>query len=408
MTKRLHLFFSFALFVLAIGLRAEEVEMPGFAPRTPIAMGQGGSISSIATGYEALFSNPAGFDTPKREWTISPATIWINGDVGTFLVSSGLINAPSGYDGPTTTFGEATGYADYIESASEGGAGYGGSWGVGFVGKGLGLGLIGSTDLLLYGEPFPSGVQGYFLSDVSLVGGYTFVPVKGDFIRWSIGADIRPAIRFYAPLTAETFLSAVAAMKDDSLSGAAYTAALNRVDLYQGAGVALDAGTRLSMGDVTLSLVVRDILDTHYSMRKYGLGDWRDELKDDLKLPDSGEDPDANYVVPMSATVGLSYHPDLGAFARYLDPTIHAELDDPVGLFQFDSQIPNFLHFGLEVAVYRIWKLRFGLDRGSFTAGTGIRLWFVEFDLAGYTDAFGYDATAVPRSGLSLQLSFRF
>ncbi len=100
--------------------------MPAFAPKSPVETGQGGSISAVATGYEALFTNPSGFATNKREWVISPATFWINGEPLAYLVSSGLLQAPGNYDGPTTTFDDETGYADYLERTAEGGGGYGG------------------------------------------------------------------------------------------------------------------------------------------------------------------------------------------------------------------------------------------------------------------------------------------
>ena len=407
MTRILRLFLYSSLF-LSIAAYADEVSMPAFAPKSPISMGQGGSISSVATGYEALFTNPAGFATSEREWIISPATFWINGEAMAFLVSSGLFSAPSAYDGPTTTFGDETGYADYFGRTAEDGGGYGGSWGIGFVGKGLGLGVISSTELFLSGSPFPSGVEGYFLSDLSFIGGYTFVPIKGDFFSWSIGADIRPSIRLYAPLTAESFLAVVAAKHDDSLSDAAYTAALNGVDLYQGAAVALDAGTRLSFGNVTFSLAIRDFLDTRYSMQRYGYGNWLEELKDDRRIPDSGKDPDGAYIVPMSAVAGLAYHPDLGSFSRYVDPVFHIDLEDPLVLLRQDDDLSGLLHIGTEIGLYRIFKLRAGYDRGSLTAGGGLRLAFFQFDVALFSDAWGQGSQAVPSSGLSLALSFRF
>ncbi len=406
MTRRCVLLATIS-FLLSFPVFADEIAMPAFAPKSPVETGQGGSISSVATGYEALFTNPSGFATSKREWVISPATFWINGEPFAYLVSSGLIQAPGNYDGPTTTFDDEAGYADYLERTAEGGGGYGGSSGIGFVGKGLGLGLISSADLLLSGSPFPAGVAGHFVWDLSVIGGYALVPVKGDFVRWSIGADIRPSIRLYAPLSAKTFLSAVAAMKDDSVTGAAYTAALNGVELYQGAAVGLDAGTRLSLGGFTLSLAVRDILDTRYSMRRYGYGDWLDELKDDRKLPDSGSDADDQYIVPMSSTAGIAYHPDLGAFARYLDPTFHVELENPLELFAGTEDVPDLLHAGAELAMFRFLRLRAGYDRGSLTAGVGLRLAFVQFDAALFSDAWG-PSSALPRSGLSAQLSFRF
>ena len=107
MTRKLILLATIS-FLLSLQVPADEISMPAFAPKSPIGMGQGGSISSVASGYEALFTNPAGFATSDREWVISPASFWINGEPAAYLVSSGLIQAPGAYDGPTTTFDGVT------------------------------------------------------------------------------------------------------------------------------------------------------------------------------------------------------------------------------------------------------------------------------------------------------------
>ncbi len=402
--KRPIFFILLACSLVAAPAFAEDVVMAAFAPRSPVVLAQGGSFVAVASGYEALFTNPAGFASEKGSLTVTSLNPWTYGNPRDLLISAGAWTAPDDYQGPTTTFDDPGGVADYLEYASAGGVGAGESVGIGYVGKGLGLGFIHSTDFFLAGSPFPGGVQGYLSSEFALIGGLALTPVKSKFLTLSVGADLRPTIRFYTPLSAQTILDYVDAQE----SGASETDALNGSTLYQGAALALDTGLTARFGpDLTLALTIRDLFGTRYAMSAYGLGDWVASMESS-GLPSGGDQAEDTYYVPMNIMLGAAYHFDLGPGSFWFDPTVHLELADPLGVIRDNESPWALLHVGMETRVLRLLKLRAGLNQGYLSAGAGIKFFFLDFNVAAFTREMGRYAGDSPSSGLTMDFAFRF
>ncbi len=392
------------LALAALGAHAEEVVMPAFAPRSPVILGQGGASVALATGYESLFTNPAGFASEKGSLTVASVNPWTYGNPRDLLISAGAWTAPDGYQGPATTFDDPSGVADYLEYAAASGVGAGEAVGIGYAGKGLGLGFIHTVDFFLAGSPFPGGVQGYLSSDFALIGGLALTPVKSPFLTLSVGADLRPTIRFYTPLSAQTILDYVDAQE----SGASETEALNGSTMYQGAALALDTGVTARFGrDLSLALTIRDLFGTRYAMSAYGLGDWVASMESS-GLPSGGDQAEATYYVPMNIMFGAAYHFDLGAGAFWFDPTVQIELADPIGVIRDNESPWSLLHIGLETKVLRLLTLRAGLNQGYLSAGAGLKLFFLDLNVAAFTRELGRYAGDNPSSGLTMELAFRF
>lgn len=391
--------------LLCIGVgftSAEEINLAAFAPRSATILAQGGSFTAVAAGYEALFTNPAAFASRNGGLTIM-ANPWVYGNPRDLLISAGALEAPADYAGPSTTFDDPTGFSDYFAYTSQGGFGGGGGFGIGWVGSGLGLGLISSTDLFAFGSPFPGGVKGYLQSDATIVAGLGFTLIDSKRISLKVGADLRPTIRFYSPLTADTILDMVSDSNSDPESNS-----LNSTFMYSGSALAIDAGIQGTLFEnFYFGLSIRDVFNTRYAMSQYPLGDWLDEVQTG-SIPSDGPSADDTYLVPMNISAGLGYHVDMGGLSWLLDPLVHLELSDPLGVIRENKSPWAMFHLGTEVKVLRSISLRAGLNQGYLSAGAGVKLLFLDLNVAAFTRELGRYPGDQSSSGFAMELAFRF
>ncbi|MFQ3547476.1 MAG: hypothetical protein SNJ56_03990 [Termitinemataceae bacterium] len=400
------------LFAVALGsllsllstgsLIAEEIVMSAFAPRSARILSQGGSFTAVAQGYEALFTNPAAFAGKRGSLTLM-LNPWVYGNPRDLLIAAGATESYDGYTGPRgTLFTGPEGIADYLAYASKGGTGLGGSVGLGWVGKGIGLGVINSTDIYVQGSPFPGGVHGYVVSEFAFIGGLGFTLADSKNFSLSFGADVRPVVRFYSPLSATTLvdmLSSPQSVGDNPLNG---------TTMYTGSALALDAGLQGTLfKNLSFGLSIRDLFGTRYAMSSYPLGDWIERVGTS-GLPQDGSPTNDTYLVPMNISAGLGYHVNMGALSWLLDPTVHLELADPLGVFR-DKKTPwALVHLGLDTKVLRFISLRAGLNQGYLTAGAGIKLLFLDVNVAAFTRELGRYAGDQPSSGFAVEAALRF
>ncbi|MFA6508575.1 MAG: hypothetical protein WCT14_20925, partial [Treponemataceae bacterium] len=397
---------------------AEDTIIDSFFVYSPRIMAQGGSFTAIASGHESLYTNPAGFYSKSGSLTIGSFTGWAFMNPVGVMVATGAMTAEEalstyGYTyGSPYTFGTAPeqlapsdplyanpGDSNYESNADEisskamlaffkdqakYGFGGGGSLGISWVGGGLGLGFIASTNLFMQGDTFPFGISGMASTTLAVVGGYA-MPFQIGNSRLIIGADLRPMIRVYSKIDASTASGLLTALgvntdgtKADSGSSAVF-AALNGTSAYQGAGLGIDLGAKWELGAVTLGLSVRDVFGTRISMYRHKLGDYLNYVYSNGGLPSNesytGADgttstvvqADGTFVIPMVISAGVAFHPDLGGLSFLFDPTIQADIVDPLGVIR-DQQSPwALLHIGTEVKVLRFIKLRAGINQGYVT-----------------------------------------
>jgi hypothetical protein len=126
-----------------------------------------------AHGYNALFHNPAGFAGQEGSFTVLSSSAWV-------------------YANPCHSF-QALGNSDpstlisFVEDESSTG-GFGFSEGIGYVGKGVGIGAVLNVDSYLWG-PTTLGAVGRMDATLAFIGGVA-LPINLFGIKINLGADL--------------------------------------------------------------------------------------------------------------------------------------------------------------------------------------------------------------------------
>ena len=185
-------FIAVLLLSLASGAAfANTVDEIPFVPMSPEAIGRGGSAIADAHGYDSLFYNPAGFSRDPSAFTLSSTSAWVYARPDEFMGLVGQFAAGSSTPASVLTF--------LNNQVTRGGIGAGASWGIGYVGGGLGLGASVIMDSVL-GGPSLLGATGDLTATVGFIGGLS-VPFDVAGFKVHVGGDVRPMIRVHALLT---------------------------------------------------------------------------------------------------------------------------------------------------------------------------------------------------------------
>ncbi|MBT3273785.1 MAG: hypothetical protein HN368_11550, partial [Spirochaetales bacterium] len=279
------------------------------------------------------------------------------------------------------------------------GFGLGVSAGLGYVGNSLGLGMVGMADIFANG-PNTLGILVDSNITLGFVGGLG-VPINLGGLVLHVGGSVRPMYRIRIPglgiADAITLMSADFSNVDIPL------------DVYHGVGLAIDAGAIAELGSLSASLAIRDLGGTAFQYSISPLGEVLAALSAG-SMPQNGElvTDDVRYVIPMSAHLGVSFHPDLGGFSNLIDPIIHAQYSLP---FVEAEEAPSFwssVHLGAEITALRFIKARVGLNQGYVTAGAGIHLLFLDFNVAYFSRELGSFAGAQQSQGVTAEVALRF
>ncbi len=403
--------FTFFRSTLAVGLllallpayvQAGEGILPYLEVQSPAIIAQGGSSTAQAKGYDALCANPASFSHGPLEMTILSGSPWFSGDPLALNRAAGWMPFLPGASKASGGASDPFSLPDYALSEAGRGVGIGWRAGIGLVGNGLGLGVLQTTSVLLDSGLASSSaaIKGYAASSVTLVGGFAFAPIKNEMLTLRIGADLRPAVLFFAPLDGEIVDSA---LRIGSLHSQAMVDNLNRTVLSQGAALALDTGALLDIGDFAIGLSIRDIFDTRFAMSQYGFGSWV-AAASTSGIPNNSRST-KNYRLPMSIRFGVGY--THGRPSAAIVPSIHGDVDDVVGYLRDPLSPLQHLRLGSELKLFNALKIRGGFDKGTITAGLGLHLFFFDLNAAvGFGDVVPGIASKQP-GGISLELAFR-
>jgi hypothetical protein len=360
---------------LAAGAQSEE---PPAVPVSPEVLAQGGSFTANAEGFQALFHNPAAFASERRSLT--------------FLAASGWV-----YAHPVRFFHSPAPASLLEEEVTSGGFGMGSAAGIGWVGRGLGLGAVLGVDSYLWG-PTAAEAKGRLTADLQFVGG---LAVKAFQDRLWLGADVRPLIRLAVPVD----YNAMFGFYDALGSGGDPLAALESCPALHGFGFGIDLGALLELGGWRFGLSVRDFLGTSIVYRQSTFGEVRDALRKTGGFPSNGAAVVPNPVIPMELSLGLSYRFDFGS--RTIDPVVHASFSDLIAVIQGERSPWTALHLGAEVRLWRFLALRAGLNQGYLTFGGGLRMPLLELNAAFFTREMGRNLGDRPSSGLALEAALR-
>lgn len=412
-------FVAVTLLVLSVtfSVFGEEIIQPEFRPLSPEILGQGGSCVAVAEGYSSLFTNPAGIAmTREPELTLPSLSFWIHSRPDLILTTIGAIG------GQGVGAGEDQSREDIIldtleEQFTTNGFGVGTSLGLGYVGRNIGLGFNVATDIYLYGDTFPLGVEGEMNSQITLMIGYGH-PFEIGPVTLAVGGMLRPTIRISSLLDSEasvnlisTFLGVDPGETDDG--GGDLTTTINALS---GWGVAIDAGLIASYRSSRLGLSARNLFNTNMQYSNNSL----DEVISALQSaglpaePQNESDPSYvadQYVIPMELSIGAAWQPEY-AFSMIFDPELHAQIDDPFGTAQVDSDRPTSIwtriHLGTELTFLQFFDLRFGINQGYFTLGYGLDLAFLEIQFALYSQEYGRYPGDQQVGGAALEFALRF
>ena len=364
------------------GAQAEE---PPAVPVSPEVLAQGGSFTANAEGFQALFHNPAAFGSERRSLTILDASGWIYANPARLFQS-----LPGG--------GDSQSLASFMEGEiTSGGFGMGSAAGIGYVGRGLGLGALLSVDSYLWG-PTTLGATGRLTADLQFVAGFA-LKTLGD--RLWLGADVRPLIRLAVPVD----YSAMFGFFDALQSGGDPLAALESSPALYGFGFGIDLGALLALGGWRFGLSVRDFLGTSILYRQSTLGQVLESLRDTGGFPSGGTALAADPVIPMELSLGLSYRFDFAP--RIIDPIVHLSLSDLITVIQGERSPWTALHLGTEVRLLRFLALRAGLSQGYLSFGGGLRLPLLDLNAAFFTREMGRHLGDQPSAGMAVEAAIR-
>lgn len=380
------------LTVLTVAAFSEVHDSSVFYPVTPEVLGQGGSFTAVSRGYNALFTNPAGFARDGGSFTLLSATA-----TPYFIPSEGQIESLSSIVENPNRIEDSIGILSDIITSN--GIGSGISAGFGIVGKGLGLGLVANVDF--YGKGVTAlGTKVDVAYTLAGIAGYA-VPLDLGFMQLAIGGDVRYMLK------KEMQDISLLTLLDDNQSGT--------FDVLYGSGLAIDAGLIAELGPLSAGFSVRDIGGTAYDYSGATIpsenldlffnpmtGDLEQELYSANLIADGDQ-----YVTPMTLSYGLAFHPDLGFLRWLIDPTLHVEYRDTF----YDDSDPSFwtkVHAGTEIKVLRFMKVRAGINQGYLTAGFGAKILFLDVNAAFFTREMGTLAGANPNQGFSLEAAIRF
>lgn len=363
---------------------AETIDSAPFAPVTPEVIGQGGSFTAVARGYNSLFTNPAGFSREGGSLTLLSVT-----------ASPYFIPDEDVFDEIDRISNDDTSDLDALDAIIREN-GFGGNVNSGFalVGNGLGLGIVGNVDVYGRGDTL-LGTTVDVVRDWSIIGGYA-VPLNFGPVEFNVGGDLRYMMRSEIP--------------DIKVGDFLDTSSDPTFDLYSGNGLAFDFGAIAEMGPWSLGVSLRDIGGTslEYSVMTDAT---MDDVESIAGFSASGTPVEDDHVIPMVSSYGIAYDPDgfiLPAF--FIDPVFHAEYRKTHYQAE-DADEYSFwtgVHMGMEVKVLRFIKVRAGINQGYGTFGIGAKLLFLDVNASYFVREMGRFAGVKPNEGFSLEAAIRF
>ncbi len=384
--------------VLAAGAAAAEVSRkaePEFRPRLPEIMAQGTSFTANAHGYGALFTNPAGF-AMAGEGDFTLLSVIGAARINPFQLSEDMDKLDSEYDTEEALLAEAM-----SRQLSTNGIGSQSAVGLGYVGKGIGLGLISTVEADAQGKT-QLGTEATAYWTLAAPMGYAvdLEPVEG--YKVALGGDIRPMYRLAVGTTAADLL--------DMVSGEGDVDDLHENPVRTGSAMAFDLGAIFHTGPWRAGFSVRDLFGTEFYYMETQLG----ALLEEKGYEDVKAERLKGYGIPCVIRLGGAFCPELG-IPVLTDLSVHTEYEIPImpRNNEGDHLAPpgtffTNLNMGGEVELFDIVSFQGGLTSGYLTGGLGLDFFFIEMSLAGYTEELGPHAGDNPASGFSMELAIRF
>jgi hypothetical protein len=342
--------------------------------------GMGGNHAALSDDFYSLFTNPAAFVGVEEEFSAAELTLSTYGPVFEIL---DLVM------GSTDSLEDLDLSGVIGEKGFAAGFDLGGPLSVGWVGRGLGLGLFNrvKTDALTSG----SMIRPVFSVDLLMVGGYSFRFVNKE--RHILDAGFLGKGFLRMGLNLETSIFDIENLLDDQ-KDKPFTTAL---------GLGFDLGLKYTFAeDLTIALACFDI--------------WSPAMVTTYRSFDAFKDKESPVEPGHYATVKPRL--DLGAAYRirsvFLDKYISrlVFLLDYQDFLDLASLIPRnpILNFGLglEALILEKLSLRLGIADALPSAGFGLDLSFMQFDCSIHGKELGLDPGVQSTYAIDFGLLFRY
>ena len=240
--KRVGLVLLLSLLAVALVSADEPIRERAFTPFSAEVLGQGGSFAAVAEGYNAFFTNPAGYAFTEGEGTFPSISTWVHARPDSILPMLATIDDDN-KDESGSTQDEVVSLLK--EQLTTNGFGLGTAVGLGYIGNRIALGLSYGIDTYFYGRSFPLGLIGESTTELTFIAGYGQKFDVGP-VEVGAGANLRPLIRVRSFIDSDT----TAVMITDFTgvdTGTEDSSYLDNINALNGWGVGVDAG--LGVGD---------------------------------------------------------------------------------------------------------------------------------------------------------------
>jgi hypothetical protein len=344
------------------------------------SFGMGGNHAALADDFYALFTNPAAFVGVEKEFSAAEINLSAYGPV--FEIMDMIMNGTDSLENlDLSGIIGARGFAAGVD--------LGGPLSVGWVGRGLGLGLFNRVKV----DAVTSGamIRPILAIDLLMVGGYSFRLVNKERHTFDAGFLGKGFLRM--GLNLETSIFDIENIMDDQLDRP-FTTAL---------GLGFDLGLKYTFAEaLSVALVCFDVwspaMATTY--RSY------DAFKDKESPIESGHYASVN----PRLNLGLAYRIRSFFLDKYISRLVL--LLDYQDFLDLGSLVPRnpVLNFGLgmEVIILEKLSLRLGIADALPSAGFGLDLSFVQFDCSIHGKELGLDPGVQSTYAIDFGLLFRY
>jgi hypothetical protein len=340
----------------------------------------GGIHTGLGDDLYTIFTNPASFVGIEEQFSVGELSLNLYGpvfeiiDLARNAMDSGNNLDLSGIAGPA-------GFAAGFDMA--------GPVSLGWVGRGLGLGLFNRTKAKI--TMAGTTLRPLALEDILLVGGYSFRFIDKKKHVLDGGFLGKGFYRGSMELKASVFDAM--SIFDDPMA--------NEFKTYLGFGV--DLGLRYTFADnLTFALVCYDVYSPTLATVYTSMNDFIDK-----KNPSSSR----NYAtVYRRLNAGVKYRIHSEFLDRYISNFILlADYRDVLDLFAPIPRNPILnVGLGLELVILDVLSLRAGITDALPAAGFGIDFSVARFDCAIYGKELGLDPGIQPVYALDIALLFRY
>lgn len=359
----------------------DQVFLEPAIPPSSALKAQGGASTANASGFDALFVNPAAYADPQAQLVL------LSVDTTAHLPLSALssiLEARNSWTNlnllqsgnPLTTLAN--------DLVTRYGLGAEASLTSGWVGQNLGLGFALQTRSMVKGLSLLGADTTADLTLQGVVGMAWPFDVGLGTLR--LGGALRPMQKTFTTVSMTELLSNLSDLS-------AYT-------VSSGFGLGYDLGLRWDYAGFRTAFVVRDLGSTVFNFRQYSASSW---VKG-LGFPSGGSSTGSTlYRVPSVIAVGTSWIPDMGSLASLVQPSFSADLQIPIKDEFTQPSFWTWTHLGAEARFLNFLAVRAGLNQGYATFGLGAKLLFVDFNLSIYAEELGRYSGLNRRSALALQ-----